>query len=138
MSQYKEIPTLKQKDVWMDFVVGLPLTRRKHDSIWVIVDRMNKLTHFILVKTLCSAEDYEVGVPLYILSDRGAQFILRFWKIFQKGLGTNFKLSTAFHPQENGQVECTIKNLKDMLRACVIYFKASWDSSPFDKIFLQQ
>lgn len=66
------------------------------------------------------------------------QFASHISMAFQKGLGTNFKLSTAFHPQENGQVECTIKNLKDMLRACVIYFKASWDSSPFDKIFLQQ
>ena len=61
----------------MDFVVGLPRTRRQHDSIWVIVDRMTKSAHFILVKSTYRAEDYarlyEIvrlhGIPLFIISD---------------------------------------------------------------------
>ena len=88
----------------MDIFVGLPCTRRQHDSIWVIVDRMTKSAHFLPVKVSYSAEDYaklyikEIvklhGAPLSIISDRGAQFTSHFWS----GLGTQVKLSTAFHP----------------------------------------
>ena len=89
------------------------------------------------VKTTDSEEDYaklyltEIvrlhGVPLSIISDRGPQFTSIFWKLFQKGLGTQVNLSTAFHPQTDGQAERTIQTLEDMLRACVIGFKGSWD-----------
>jgi len=121
----------------MDFVVGLPRTQRQHDSIWVIIDKMTKSTHFIPVKVSFSAKDYaklyinEIvklhGVPLSIIPNRGNQFTSHFWKAFQKGLGTNVKFSTAFHPQTDGQAECTIQTLEDMLRACVVNFKGSWD-----------
>src|SRR5688572_23014782 len=67
------------------------------------------------------------GVPLSIISDRGTQFTSHFLKSFQKGLGTKVKLSTAFHPQTDGQAERTIQTLEDMLRACVIDFQGSWD-----------
>jgi len=67
------------------------------------------------------------GVPSSIVSDRGTQFTSHFWKAFQKGLGTKVKLSTTFHPQMDGQVEHTIQNLEDMLRACIIDFKGNWD-----------
>ena len=67
------------------------------------------------------------GVPLSIISDRGPQFTSQFWKSFQKGLGTKVKLSTAFHPQMDGQAERTIQTLENMLRACVIDFKGNWD-----------
>ena len=76
----------------MDFVVFLLKTRRQHDSIWVIVDRMTKSSHFIPVKSTYRAEDYarlyiyEIvrwhGIPLSIISDRGAQFTLHFWRSF--------------------------------------------------------
>jgi hypothetical protein len=82
------IPTWKWDDISMDFIVGLPLTPRKHDSIWVIVDRLTKTAHFITVHTTYSAERYaEIyidlivrlhGVPKTILSDRGTQFVARF------------------------------------------------------------
>ncbi|WMV59329.1 hypothetical protein MTR67_052714, partial [Solanum verrucosum] len=90
--------------------VGLPRTRKQHDSIWVIVDRMTKSSHFIPVKVSFSAEDY---AKLYIKE--------------VKGLGTKVKLSTTFHPQTDGQVERTIQTLEDMLRACIIDFKGNWD-----------
>ncbi|WMV54974.1 hypothetical protein MTR67_048359 [Solanum verrucosum] len=111
----------------------------QHDSVWVIVDRMTKSAHFLPVKTTHSAKDYarlyvqEVvrlhGVYVLIILDRGAQFTPRFWKLFQKGLGSKMNLSTAFHPQTDGQAECTIQTLEDMVRACVIDFKGNWDDN---------
>ena len=119
----------------MDFITGLPRTCGQHDSIWVIVDRMTKSSLFLAVKTTYSVEDYaklyltEIvrlhGVPLSIVSDRGHQFTSHFWKLFQKGLGTQVNLSTSFHPQMDGQKKCTIHTLEDMLRSFVIDFKDS-------------
>jgi len=137
LTQDIDTPTWKWEEINMDFVVGLPRTRRQHDSIWVIVDRLTKSAHFLPVKVSYSAEDYaklyikEIvklhGAPLSIISDRGAQFTSHFWRSFQSGLGTQVKLSTAFHPQTDGQAERTIQTLEDMLRACVIDFKGNWD-----------
>ncbi|XP_070025559.1 uncharacterized protein [Nicotiana sylvestris] len=64
---------------------------------------------------------------IYWWNDRGAQFTANFWKKFQQGLGTQVNLSTAFHPQTDGQAERTIQTLEDMLRACVLDFKGIWD-----------
>ncbi|XP_070046025.1 uncharacterized protein [Nicotiana tomentosiformis] len=63
------------------------------------------------------------GVPISIISDRGAQFTANFWRSFQKGLGTQVILSTIFHQQTNGQAERTIQTLEDMLQACVMDFR---------------
>ena len=72
----------------MDSVVGFPRTKRKYDSLWVIVDRLTKFTHFIPVKSTYSVEDYarividEIvcrhGIPISIISDRGGHFTSRF------------------------------------------------------------
>ena len=88
----------------MHFVAGLPRTRRKHDSIWAIVDRLDKSAHFIHVKSTYRAEDYVRlyiddivrwhGIPLSIILDRGAQLTSHFWRFFKKSLGTQVKLST--------------------------------------------
>ena len=67
------------------------------------------------------------GIPLSIISDRGAEITSRFWRSFQKGLGTKVKISNAFHPQTDGQAERTIQILEDMLRSCIIVFKGNWD-----------
>ena len=67
------------------------------------------------------------GIPLSIILDRGAQFTSRFWRSFQKGLGTKVKLSNTFHPQMDGQAERTIQTLECMLRACIIDFKGNWE-----------
>ena len=111
----------------------MPQTLKKHESIWVVVDRLTKSAHFIPVKSTYSAEDYAKiyndkikslhGVLLPIISDRGHQFPSRFWRSFQKGLGTQVKLSTIFHPQTNGQAERNIQTLEDMLRPSIIDFK---------------
>jgi hypothetical protein len=83
------IPSWKWDNISMDFIVGLPLTSRNHDSIWVVVDRLTKTAHFIAVNSTYSAKDYaEIyldrvvrlhGIPKTIISDRGPQFISRFW-----------------------------------------------------------
>ncbi|XP_070036945.1 uncharacterized protein [Nicotiana tomentosiformis] len=118
----------------MDFVIGLP---RKFDSIWVIVDRLTKSAHFLPIKATDIAEQYaqlyikEIvrlhGTPVFIISNRGAQFTANLWKTFQQGLGTHVNLSTTFHLQTDGLTERTIQTLEDMLRACVLDFRVRWD-----------
>jgi transposase InsO family protein len=121
----------------MDFIVGLPLTPRKHDSIWVIVDRLTKTAHFIPVLTTYSVERYtEIyvdlivhlhGVPKTILSNRGTQVVARFWAQVRESLGTKLIHSSSYHPQTDGQTERVNQIVEDMLRACVIYFDKTWD-----------
>ncbi|GKA26945.1 putative reverse transcriptase domain-containing protein, partial [Tanacetum coccineum] len=67
------------------------------------------------------------GVPLSIISDRDSRFASGFWRSLQNALGTNLNMSTAYHPETDGQSERTIQTLEDMLRACVIDFGGSWD-----------
>ena len=132
-----QIPTWKWEDINMDFVVGLPWTKRSYDFIWVFVYRLTKSARFIPFKSTYSAEDYarifidEIvchrGIPLSIILDHGAQFTSRFLRSFQKGLGTTVKLSTAFHLQMDGQAERTIQTLEHMLRDSIIYFKGRLD-----------
>lgn len=119
----------------MDFV-GLPRTSDGMDSIWVVVDRLTKTAHFVPVKTtylvdkLAQTYVSEIvqlhGVPLSIISDRGAQFTSDLWKSLHKAFGTNVTLSSAFHPQSDGHSERVIRILEGMLRACVLEFQGSW------------
>ena len=67
------------------------------------------------------------GVPVSIVSDRDPRFTAQFWKSFQKAMGTQLSMSTAFHPQTDGQSERTIQILEDMLRACVLDLRGSWE-----------
>ena len=67
------------------------------------------------------------GVPMSIISDRGAQFTSRFWKKLQEALGTRLDFSTAFHPQTDRQSERTIQTLEDMLRMSVLDLGGSWN-----------
>nr|GEU70825.1 putative reverse transcriptase domain-containing protein [Tanacetum cinerariifolium] len=123
--------------ITMDFVSGMPRTPSRYDTIWVIVDRLTKLAHFLPMKKAESMENLtqlylkEVvcrhGVPISIISDLDSHFTSRFWRSLQKALGTNLDMSTAYHPQTDDQSERTIQTLKDMLRACVIDFGSSWD-----------
>ncbi|KAL0440135.1 UNVERIFIED_CONTAM: Transposon Tf2-11 polyprotein [Sesamum latifolium] len=131
------IPEWKWEKITMDFVVGLPRTLRKHDAIWVIVDRLTKSAHFLPIRQGDSldklAELYVAeivrlhGVPVSIVSDKDPRFTSRFWKSLQRALGTKLHFSTAFHPQTDGQSERTIQTLEDMMRACTMEFKGNWD-----------
>ena len=128
------LPVLEWKwdHITMDFVSGLPRTSRGHNSVWVIVDRLTKETHFLAVKTtdtlvtLSRLYIEEIvrlhGVPLSIISDRDPRFVSQFWKSLQNALGTQLIFSTAFHPQTDGQSERVIQILEDMLRACTLDF----------------
>ncbi|KAD3067307.1 hypothetical protein E3N88_35187 [Mikania micrantha] len=127
----------KWDQISMDFITKLPRTSRNHDSIWVIVDRRTKSAHFLPIR-----EDYSMdrlaklyvneivsrhGVPISIISDRDSRFMSRFWQTLQNALGTQINMSTAYHPQTDGQTERTNQTLEDMLRSCVIDFGGSWD-----------
>ncbi|WCJ39071.1 Transposon Tf2-6 polyprotein [Euphorbia peplus] len=132
------IPEWKWEHITMDFVSSLPRTQRGHDSVWVIVDRLTKSAHFLPVRVDYSLDKLagiyvnEVvrlhGVPLSIVSDRDPRFTSQFWQSLHRALGTRLKFSTSFHPQTDGQSERTIQTLEDMLRACVMEFKGSWDN----------
>ncbi|KAI3811011.1 hypothetical protein L1987_20725 [Smallanthus sonchifolius] len=68
------------------------------------------------------------GVPISIISDRDSRFVSRIWKSLQEAMGTRLDMSTAYHPQTDGQSERTIQTLEDMLRACTIDFGGNWDT----------
>jgi hypothetical protein len=114
----------------MDFIVGFPRTRDGYDSIWVIVDRLTKVAHFIPVKTTYTgvklAELYMSrivclhGVPKRIVSDRGTQFTSRLWGKLHESMDTKLNFSSAYHPQTDSQTERTDQILEDMLRACAL------------------
>ena len=131
------IPEWKWDRITMDFVVRLPLTRRKHDSVWVVLDRLTKSAHFLLMRIDYSFDKLaklyikEIvwlhGIPISIISDRDLRFTSRFWGKLQEALGTRLNFSTAFHPQMDGQSERVIQIMEDLLRSCVIDYKGSWD-----------
>ncbi|GJS38670.1 ty3-gypsy retrotransposon protein [Tanacetum coccineum] len=121
----------------MDFVTTLPRTSSGYDTMWVIVDRLTKSARFLPMR-----EDYKMerlarlylnkivsrhGVPISIISDLDSRYTSRFWQSMQEALGTRLDMSTAYHPQTDGQSERTIQTLEDMLRACVLDFRGSWD-----------
>ena len=129
------VPECKRAAISMDFIIGLSRTKRGHDSIWVIVDRLTKSAHFLPVRTTHSAEALaqlyvrEIvrlhEVPNYIVSVRGSVFTSRFWKSFLRAMGNQCDYSSPFHPQTDGQTERVNQVLEDMLRACVIDFQGS-------------
>jgi transposase InsO family protein len=101
------------------------------------VDRLTNRTHFLPVKTyypvLTYAQLYIArilslhGVPKMIVSDRGPQFVSKFWEELHKSLGTKLLHSLAYHPQTSGQTERVNQILEDMLRACILEFPQRWD-----------
>nr|GFA80355.1 retrotransposable element Tf2 [Tanacetum cinerariifolium] len=135
--QQLDIPVWKWDEISMDFVTGLPQTQRRHDAIWVVVDRLTKSAHFLFihkdytVSRLAKIFQQEIvrlhGTPSAIVSDRDPRFASRFWKGLQKAWGTRLKFSTAFHPQTDGQSECTIQTLEHMLRSCALEWTGNWD-----------
>ncbi|GKB34325.1 putative reverse transcriptase domain-containing protein [Tanacetum coccineum] len=132
-----KIPEWKWENITMDFVTKLPKTASGQDMIWVIVDRLTKSAHFLPAKENDSMEKLtrqylkEVvsrhGVPVSIISDRDGRFVSQFWQSLQEAFGTQLDMSTAYHPETDGQSERTIQTLEDMLRACVIDFGKGWD-----------
>jgi hypothetical protein len=121
----------------MDFIVGLPLTARRHDSIFVVVDTLTKSAHFIPMRTTYQAPNIAIiffneivrlhDMSKRIISNRGSVFTGRFWMSFQGALGTQLNFSTAYHPETDGKTERMEQNLEEMLRMYVMDQKKCWE-----------
>jgi len=132
-----EIPQWKWDNISMNFVTHLPRSVRGNDSIWVIVDRMTKCAHFLPINQKMSLDKLvelyvkEIvrlhGVPASIISDRDPRFTSRFWQSLQNTLGTQLRMSSAYHPKTDGQSEKTIQSLEDFLRTCVLDHLGTWN-----------
>ncbi|GJT10117.1 putative reverse transcriptase domain-containing protein [Tanacetum coccineum] len=131
-----DIPEWKWDNITMDFVTKLPKSSQGYDTIWVIVDRLTKSAIFMpmretdpldkLARMYLKEVVTKHGIPVSIICDRDPRFSSNFWKSLQKALGTSLDMSTAYHPETDGQSERTIQTLEDMLRACVIDFGNGW------------
>jgi hypothetical protein len=121
----------------MYFIVGLPTMQSGYDSIWVIIDRFSKVAHFIPVKTTYKGEKLAElyiarivclhEVPKKIVSDRETQFTSRFWEKLHEAIDTKLNFRSAYHPQTDDHTERVKQILEDMLRACALKDKRSWD-----------
>ncbi|GKD16931.1 putative reverse transcriptase domain-containing protein [Tanacetum coccineum] len=130
------IPEWKWDNISMNFITKLPKSSQGFDTIWVIVDRLIKYVHFLpirendpldkLARLYLNRIVVRHGIPISIICDRDGRFTANFWKSFQKALGIDISMSTAYHPETNSQSERTIQTLEDMLRACVIDFGKGW------------
>ncbi|GJV27158.1 putative reverse transcriptase domain-containing protein [Tanacetum coccineum] len=137
----KLILELLKKEELYQFCPELETSRKGtangYDTIWVIVDRLTKSAHFLpmrendpmekLMKLYMKEVVTRHGVPVSIISDRDGRFTSLFWQALHKALGTRLDMSTAYHPETDGQSERTIQTLEDMLRACVLDFGKNWD-----------
>ncbi|GKD73799.1 putative reverse transcriptase domain-containing protein [Tanacetum coccineum] len=122
-----EIPEWKWEKITMDFVTKLPRTANGNDTIWVIVDRLTKSAHFLpirendpmekLMKLYMKEVVTRHGVPVSVITDRDGRFTLLFWQALHKALGTRLDMSTAYHPESDGQSERTIQTLEDIIKA---------------------
>ncbi|GJW08985.1 putative reverse transcriptase domain-containing protein [Tanacetum coccineum] len=131
-----KIPEWKWDNITMDFVTKLPKSSQGYDTIWVIVDRLTKSAIFTpmretdpldkLARMYLKEVVTRHGIPVLIICDRDPRFASNFWRSLQNALGTNLDMSTAYHPQTDGQSERTIQTLEDMLRACAIDFGKGW------------
>ncbi|MDV3201146.1 MAG: hypothetical protein Q8877_03040, partial [Sweet potato little leaf phytoplasma] len=132
-----ETPEWKWDSIAMDFVSSFPRTQIGYEAVWVVVDRLTKSAHFIPINMKYSLEKLTQlyikvvvrlhGIPSSIVSDRDPRFISRFWQSLHQAMGTRLRLSSAYHPQTDGQSERTIQSLEDLLRACALEYSESWD-----------
>ena len=134
------VPTHRWKDLSMDFVIGLPVSTdwkgESYDSILVIVDRLTKMVHYEPVKVTIDAPglaevilDVVVrhhGLPDSIVCDRGSLFTSKFWSSLCYFLGIKRRLSTAFHPQTDGQTEQQNSTMEAYLQAFVNFKQNNW------------
>jgi len=131
------IPRRPWETISMDFIGPLPRTARYKDAVLVVIDKLTKMGHFIPTTTQLSAKQTaelifnEIvrlhGVPSNIISDRDPRFTSGFWKELWRLLGTQLRLSTAYHPQTDGQTERANRVVEDMLRAYVNQHRTDWD-----------
>jgi hypothetical protein len=129
------VPEKPSEDISMDFVTGLPECEG-YDAIWVEVDRLSKMRHFIPCRTTVDtwglAEMFrkdvvrQHGLPKTIISDRGPQYAAVFWKMLCAGLGVDRRVSTAFHPQTDGHTERMNASMEQYLRIFTSHQQDDW------------
>ena len=132
-----ETPQQRWKQIAIDFIVQLLLTRQGNDAIVVFTDRLTKRGHFQAMHTSATAPEVakiffntifkDHGLPKTIISDRDAKFTSHFWKSLFGQTGTKLAMSTAFHPQTDGQTEWLNRTLEEMLRIYATYNQDTWD-----------
>uniref|UniRef100_A0A9J7Y7Y2 Uncharacterized protein n=1 Tax=Cyprinus carpio carpio TaxID=630221 RepID=A0A9J7Y7Y2_CYPCA len=133
--QHLPIPSRPWSHIALDFVSGLPLSNG-YTVILTVVDRFSKAVHFVPLPKLPSAKETAQlvidhvfcihGLPVDVVSDRGPQFVSRFWQEFCQQIGASTSLLSGFHPQTNGQCERANQDLERVL--CCLAFRnpASW------------
>jgi len=129
------IPIGIWEDVSADFIVGLP-SFQNYTVILVVVDRLSKAAHFGMLRSSFNAAQVAQlfvemvcklhGMPRSILSDRGPIFMSQFWREFFKLNGTKLRMTTAYHPQGDGQTEVVNHILQQYLRAFVHHQSSRW------------
>ena len=120
----------------MDFITALPISNGKY-VLWVIIDRLTKMGRFVACQGTMNPEDLADhflqqvirphGLPSSMVSDRGPLFTSDFWKRVMETLGISRNLSTAFHPQTDGQTERANATLKQYLWAYCNYQQDDWE-----------
>lgn len=131
------IPGRRWESISMDFIVELPVSKSGNDTILVIVDRLTKMTHIVPCKSTITAPEVaelfikEVvrlhGWPSSIVSDRDKLFVSDFWRHLQTAFGAKLQMSSAYHPQTDGQTERMNKTLEDTLRHYIGPFQDNWE-----------
>jgi len=132
-----EIPGGPWSVITVDFITQLPITASKYDAIMVVVDKFSKYVVLIPCTTKLNAEHCarlmhdnifcSYGWPEKIISDRDKLFTSKFWKTYMSLSGTQLGLSTAYHPQTDGQTERTNRTLEDMMRHYIGPDQSDWD-----------
>ncbi|CAI7907501.1 unnamed protein product [Closterium sp. NIES-54] len=129
------VPEQPWQVVSLDFITGLPSTSRGHDSILVVIDKFSKMGHFIPTNATATAEatarllfDRIITIPATLISDRDPKFTSKFWKELMGLLGTKLAMSSAYHPQTDGQTERLNQVVEQLLRTACKDDVSHWDT----------
>lgn len=132
------VPEDKWSTVTMDLITRLPKTKTGYDAIVVFVDKLTKMVHYAPTHNTAKATDIAKiflervvrlhGIPQTIVSDRDTRFTGHFWRAVFTALGTKLAMSTAYHPQTDGQTERANRTLEENLRAYVNVKHDDWDA----------
>ncbi|GJP48626.1 hypothetical protein CLOM_g7917, partial [Closterium sp. NIES-68] len=131
------VPEQPWQVVSLDFITGLPPTTSGHDTILVVIDKFSKMGHFIPTHTTARTEETaqlfvryiisQHGIPTTLISDRDPKFTSKFWKELMSLLGTKLAMSSAYHPQTDGQTERLNQIVEQLFRAACKDEISKWD-----------